>query len=84
MFPVPILWQKWARILQRWRLDGIAAFIMEAGGPLAVLAAQALYLGQPFFRQSMPEANFQALANLFEDQEEGQLFAAYLREGRNL
>ncbi len=83
MHPDDILWQKWARILQRWKLDGIAAYVIDAGGPLAILAAQALYLGQPFLRQSMPDGQLQALANLFEDQEQGQLFAAYLREGRN-
>ena len=84
MHPDPILWQKWARILQRLKLDGIVAYIIDAGGPLALLAAQALYLGQPFLRQSMPDGQLQALANLFEDQEEGQMFAAYLREGKNL
>ena len=78
------LWQNWARFLQHWGVDGIAAFLMEAGGPVSILAAQAIYMGQPFLRQSMPEGHLQALANLFEDQEEGHMFAAFLREGRNL
>jgi len=78
------LWQNWARFLQHWGLDGITAFLMEAGGPVSILAAQAIYMGQRFIRQSMPEGHLQALANLFEDQEEGQMFAAFLREGKNL
>ena len=78
------LWQNWARFLHHWGVDGIAAYLMEAGGPLSVLAAQAIYMGQPFLRQSVPEGHLQALANLFEDQEEGHMFAAFLREGRYL
>jgi hypothetical protein len=78
------LWHNWARFLQRWGLDGITAFLMEAGGPLSVLAAQAIYMGQPFLRQSMPEGHLHALAELFEDQEEGHMFAAFLREGKDL
>lgn len=77
------LWPKWARFLQHWGVDGIAAFLMEAGGPLTVLAAQVVYLGQPFLRQSDSEGHLQALVDLFEDQEEGQMFAAFLREGRS-
>jgi hypothetical protein len=78
------LWQNWARFLQRWRVDGIVVYLIEAGGPLSVLAAQAIYMGQPFLRQSVPEGHLQALANLFEDQEEGQMFVAFLREGTYL
>jgi hypothetical protein len=77
------LWQNWARFLQHWGIDGIAAYLMEAGGPLSILAAQAIYVGQPFLRQSMPEGHWLALADLFENHEEGHLFAAFLREGRN-
>jgi hypothetical protein len=76
------LWTRWAGLLQRWRVDGIVAYLLDAGGPLIVIAAQALYIGQPFIRQSMPDSSFQALVGLLEDQEEGQTFAAFLREGK--
>ena len=76
------LWQRWASFLQHWRIDGLVAFLLDAGGPLVVMAAQALYIGQPFLRQTMPDQSFLALANLLEDEEEGQLFAAFLREGK--
>jgi hypothetical protein len=77
------LWQRWAGFLQRWRIDGLAAFLLEAGGPLVLLAAQALYFGQPFFRQTMPDRNIQALVDLLENEEEGQAFAAFLRERKS-
>ena len=77
------LWSKWAHFLHHWGVDGIAAFLIDAGGPLTVLAAQVVYMGQPFLRQSVSEGHLQALVNLFEDQKEGQMFAAFLREGKN-
>ena len=77
------LWQRWAGFLQRWRMDGIVAFLLDAGGPLVVLAAQALYFGQPFLRQTMPDHSLQALVDLLEDEQEGQSFAAFLREGKS-
>lgn len=76
------LWPNWAGFLQRWGVDEIAAYLLDAGGPLMVLASQALYFGQPFLRQSMPEGHLQALVNLLDDQEEAQNFAAFLREGK--
>ena len=78
------LWQNWARFLQHWGLDGITAFLMEAGGPGSILVAQVIYMGQPFLNHSVPDGHLQALVNLFEDQEEGHMFAAFLREGKNL
>jgi hypothetical protein len=75
---------QWARVLQRWKLDGIAAFLLEAGGPFIILAAQVIYIGQPFLRQAMSEGHFHALVNLFEDQEEGQMFITFLREQKSL
>ena len=80
MQPDRTLWSQWARVLQRWKLDGVVTFFLEAGGPLAVLAAQIIYLGQPFLRQAIPDTQLQALVNLFEDEEEGQMFATFLRE----
>ena len=41
-------WSEWAESLRRFKLDVVAAWLLEAGGPLTVLGAQAVYLGQPF------------------------------------
>jgi hypothetical protein len=57
-----------------------AATILEAVGPLAVLGAQALYIGQPLFNRSMPEGHLDALARLLEDSTNTRAFVDYLRE----
>lgn len=58
----------------------MAAFLLDAGGPLKILAAQALYLGQPFIEPTGSEGHLQALANLLENQELAKELAAILRE----
>jgi hypothetical protein len=68
-------------MLQRWGLKSIASFLLEAGGPINVLAAQAIYLGQPFLARTVPSSHLQALADLIEDQDQARQFAAFLREG---
>ncbi len=77
------MWPIWAQYLQRWGLAGIAAYFLEAAGPLTILGAQVLYLGQPFFNLAMPSKHLEALVQLFEDKNEAQTFAAFLREGKS-
>jgi hypothetical protein len=78
------LWPDWARFLQRWGLGDVVAYTLEAAGPLAVIGAQFLYLGQPFFRNALPEGHVSALADLLEDSSEAKNFAAFLREEKHL
>ncbi len=73
-------WPEWAHFLQRWGLAEIAVLLLEAAGPLNVFFAQAVFAGHPFLSQVIPEERLFALAGLFEDQDEGRSFAAYLRE----
>ncbi len=54
----------------------MAAWLLEASGPLAVIGAQVLYMGQPFVRDRRADA----LAHLLEDPAEAQAFAAFIRE----
>ena len=68
-------WSKWAESLRRRKLDVVAAWMLEAGGPLTVLGAQAVYLGQPFIGGKKLES----LAHMLEEEEETQAFARYLR-----
>lgn len=56
--------------------------VFGAAYPLAILGAQAVYLGQPFIHPALPADHMQALAQLFEDQNELKTFAAFLREER--
>lgn len=68
-------WSEWAESLRRLKLDVLAAWLLEAGGPLTVLGAQAVYLGQPF----LGGKKLDALAHMLEEDEESQAFARYLR-----
>ena len=68
-------WSKWAESLRRLKLDVLAAWLLEAGGPLTVLGAQAVYLGQPF----LGGKKLDSLAHMLEKDEESQAFARYLR-----
>jgi hypothetical protein len=82
MQPDRSLWSGWAQKLQRWRMQNLASFLLEAGGPVSVLAAQAIYLGQPFLKGVMPSNHMQALADLLEDRDASRQFAVFLREGK--
>ncbi len=75
------IWQEWARKLHAWGVQGWAASLLEAAGPLTLLGAQLIYLGQPVLRAVFPDPRLQALAGLLEDPERAQAFAAFLREG---
>ncbi|MDD5369315.1 MAG: hypothetical protein PHQ40_09525 [Anaerolineaceae bacterium] len=73
-------WPVWARFLQRNGLANLAADLSEIAGPLAILGAQALYLGQPLFGRKAAGESLQALAQLLEDPTELTQFARFLRE----
>lgn len=68
-------WSKWAESLRRFKLDVVAAWLLEAGGPFTVLGAQMIYAGQPF----LGGKNLDLLAHMLEQDEETQAFARYLR-----
>jgi hypothetical protein len=68
-------WSKWAESLRRLKLDGLAAWFLEAAGPLTVLGAQAVYMTQPF----LGGKQLSSLASMLEEDEETQAFARYLR-----
>lgn len=73
-------WSTWAESLRRLKLDGFAAWALEAGGPLTILGAQAVYISQPFFGGE----NLASLAHMLEEDEEAQAFARYLRGEESL
>jgi len=73
-------WSKWAQSLRRLNLDGFAAWFLEAGGPLTILGAQAIYASQPFFGGD----KLNPLAHMLEEDEEAQAFAKYLRGEESL
>jgi hypothetical protein len=56
-------------------MDGLASWLLEAGSPLTVLGAQALYISQPFAGGN----NLESIAHMLEDEDETQAFVSYLR-----
>lgn len=68
-------WSHWAESLRRLKLDGLASWLFEAGAPLTLLGAQALYISQPF----LGGKHWSSFAHMLEEDEEVQAFARYLR-----
>jgi hypothetical protein len=68
-------WSTWAETLRRFKLDGLASWVLEAGSPLSALGAQALYIGQPF----LGGRKIRSIAQMLEDEGETQAFARFLR-----
>ncbi len=77
--PLHTNWSKWVEALHRFKLEGLASWFLEAGSPLKLLGAQALYMGQPF----VGGGQLEAIAHMLEDEEETQAFANYLRGERS-
>ena len=73
-------WSAWAESLRRLKLDGLAAWALEAGGPLTILGAHAMYISQPF----LGGKQLNSLAHMLEEDEETQAFARYLRGEESL
>jgi hypothetical protein len=73
-------WHSWAEFLRGHGLENLAAWALEAAGPLTILGAQALYLGGPLLRPALSDGQITALASLLEDRSEASAFAAFLRE----
>jgi hypothetical protein len=67
-------WSNWAAWLRRLRLDYFAAWLLEAGAPVTLLGAQALFTVHPFLG---PQS--ESLARMLEEQGEVRAFVAYLR-----
>jgi hypothetical protein len=74
------IWQSWVQALHRWGItEGIAA-LLDTAGPLTVLAAQLIYLSQPFSRSFIPVRHLEALGRMLEDSGQAKAFTALLRE----
>ena len=76
-------WLKWAQFLQHWGLAEITAALLEAMGPLNIIFAQLVFIGQPFLGKPGSPNQWEALASLLENREESRGFAAFLREGNS-
>ena len=74
------IWETWAKALQRWGLDEIMATFLEALGPLTILGAQVVYMGQPLLTPLVPHRHLDAAAQVLEDMDTSRTFIAFLRE----
>jgi hypothetical protein len=73
-------WKPWAHFLHRFELERPAALLLEIAGPLTILLAQVVYLGQPLLGGSKNRADWEALAGMLEDPAQAKAFANYLKE----
>ena len=80
MEQTPHIWHTWEETLNRWGLKGFIATFLEALGPLNVLGAQLVYVGQPFLTPFLPEGHLDALADLLENPQKTQAFVSVLRQ----
>jgi hypothetical protein len=71
-------WSHWAESLRRFKLDGFASWLLEAGAPLTILGAQAIYLSQPFLG-GKGTGSWNSFAHMLEQEEEVQAFARFLQ-----
>ncbi|HLE15850.1 MAG TPA: hypothetical protein VI776_13965 [Anaerolineales bacterium] len=78
------IWRVWANQLHTWGVHHLVATFLEVAGPLTIFGAQAMYLSQPFLYSLWPEDHWQALTNLLEEDQQAQVFAAFLRETEEL
>ena len=74
------IWRVWTNNLHRWGLQNLVASFLEAAGPLALIGAQFVYVGQPILDTFVPAGHLQALAGVLEDDNQRQAFVACLRE----
>ncbi len=72
------VWEVWKQTLRRWGGVQAAITVLEAFGPLTIVAAQFLYLGQPLFAGR--NGHWQSLAHLLEDSDQQRVFIRFLQE----
>lgn len=71
-------WPRWAETLRRYQLHELTASLLEAGSPLALLGAQALY----FTSGLIENDQIKALAVTLEENDEARAFASFLVQKR--
>jgi hypothetical protein len=70
----------WVQSLTRRGLNEVAVVILEALGPLSVLLAQTIYVGQPFFKGLLPAEQWPSLIAMLEDQQQRNDFITLLED----
>jgi hypothetical protein len=78
------IWKKWAEVLHRWGMEDMAASVLEALGPLKLIGAQVVYIGQPILNTIMPKDHVTAMAKLLDKPGEAEAFTSFLRQQQGL
>jgi hypothetical protein len=74
------IWHIWVSNLQRWGVHELTATFLETAGPLSILGAQVIYLGQPLLNIFLSSDYITALADLLDDTTQTRAFVSHLRE----
>ena len=77
----PYIWNSWADTIHRWGAQDVVATLLEALGPLNLVGAQVVYLGQPLLDLLLPKEQVNAFASLLDNPEETRAFTHLLRDG---
>ena len=56
------------------------ASFLEAAGPLSLIGAQVIYVGQPILRGILPDRHLSAITNMLEDDSQREEFVMFLLE----
>ncbi len=73
-------WPAWAQFLQDRGAREIVASLLEGAGPLRIITSQLMFAGVPFLGSGGAAHQWQALADLLDDQEKTTSFVSFLRE----
>jgi len=73
-------WPTWAQFLQDRGARELVASLLEGSGPLRIIASQFMFAGRPFLGSGTAANQWQAIANLLDDQEQTSSFVSFLRE----
>jgi hypothetical protein len=74
------IWQVWEGALRRWEVKDLVISFLESAGPLSLVIAQFIYIGQPLLASLFPKINPGALASMLEDDRLRQAFMDLLRK----
>jgi hypothetical protein len=74
------IWRIWVKSLHRWGVEDLVASLLEAAGPLTIIGAQLIYIGQPILNGVFPDGHLSVLTGTLEDDDQRDAFVSYLRE----
>ena len=67
-------WNQWAQHLQQYHLLGLFRFVLDSAGPVRIIAAQSLWMTQPYIQNSI----ISQLAELLEDTNKSKAFLEFV------